>query len=367
MIRVGTPAEQLWHRVPGGTARASVETLQALAELDGIGLAAFAAWHRASERHRGGTLPVPVTHIPVPRPLLYESWIRFDRPSVDRWIGSTDVVWASTMVPIATSAPLVVTVHDLEFLDNPAHNSRRGRRFFPRAWEAARRRASLLVCPSAVVAADVVRHGGDRDRVRVVPWGVTAAETVDAETVERVRRRHRLPDRFALWVGTLEPRKNVPRLVAALGALDDPIPLALVGPDGWSVDGDDVLGPLGDRAHRLGAVSDHDLAALYRAATVFVLPSLAEGFGLCILEAMAQGTPVVTSQATATAEVAGDAAVLVDPTDPCAIASGIAAVLADDGDVAAMIERGHRRVAAHTWAATAEGYAAAFRCAADGS
>jgi glycosyltransferase involved in cell wall biosynthesis len=250
---------------------------------------------------------------------------------------------------------MVATVHDLAFLDRPEDSSRRGRSFFPRAWAATRDRAQLIVCPSQVVADDCHRRGVARDRLRVIPWGVSAPASAP-EAGDTVRRARGLPDPFVLWVGTLEPRKNLPRLVEAMVRLPQ-VHLAVVGPRGWNIDGADVLEPLGDRAHRLGFVDDHDLSALYRAASVFAYPSVAEGFGLPVLEAMAHGTPVVTAQATATAEVAAGAARLVDPDDPDSIAAAIDATLTEPETTEQLVALGRERAAELTWARTAEQYA----------
>ncbi len=354
LLRVAVPVEQLWHRVPGGTARATVETLRALAERDDLAMAPVAAWHRPSARDRGEDLG-PVVHAPLPRPVLYESWLRFRRPVVERAVGPVDVVWAASMIMVPSrSAPVVATVHDLGFLDRPEQSSRRGRQFFPRAWDAVRRYADHVVCPSRVVADDCVARGIDPARLTVVPWGVRPPETTEADA-GAVRARFELPERFVLWVGTVEPRKNLPRLVEAMATLPDEH-LVVVGPEGWNVDGTDLLAPLGDRVHRLGRVSEHDLSALYRAAAVFVLPSVLEGFGLPVAEAMAHGTPVVTSAGTATEEVAGGAARLVDPADTDALASAITAVTADPDRTDELVARGLDRAAALSWAATADGY-----------
>ena len=348
----------MWHRVPGGTGRATRQTLIALDSITSINTQGIAAWHRSSTRSRATELG-PVTFAPLPRRLLYESWLRLGRPLVEKHVGPVDVVWASSMIPVPTAAPLVATVHDLGFLDQPEHNSRRGRSFFPRAWTIVRQRARIVVCPSQVVADDCLRHGVDAARLRVVPWGVSAPICA-AEGAEVVRGAFGLPERFALWVGTLEPRKNLPGLVEAVRRMPG-LDLAVVGPAGWNLDGADVLAPLGDRVHRLGVVDDHQLSALYRAASVFAYPSFLEGFGLPVLEAMAHGTPVVTAEGTATAEVAGGAARLVDPHDPAAIAAAIEAALDDTEATEKLVVRGRRRAQELTWTATAERYADIFQ------
>jgi len=259
---------------------------------------------------------------------------------------------------------MVATVHDLGFLDNPERSSRRGRSFFPRAWAAVEERAALIVCPSRVVADDCARHGVDPARVRVVPWGV-GPPLCDQSEAEEIRDSFGLPECFVLWVGTMEPRKNLPRLVAAIDRLDGP-PLAVVGPSGWQLDGEDVLAPLGRRAVRLGEVDDRQLSGLYRSASALALPSLVEGFGLPVLEAMAHGTPVVTGAGTATEEVAGGAAELVDPTDVASIVAGLEIALRGDATTMRRVERGLERARHLSWSATACGYVAVFREAAGG-
>ena len=362
-LRVATLVEQFWHRIPGGTARATEETLAALIEAESVEPKLVSAWHRSSEGHRAPEALGPVTTIPLPRPALYEAWTRFDRPAVERWVGPVDVAWASSMIPIPSRAPLVATVHDLEFLTNPQLNSARGRAFFPRVWAATKNRAAMIVCPSRVVADECAANGVDTTRLRVVPWGVRPP-ICPHDDAGRIVAELGLPESFVLWVGTVEPRKNLPRLVEAMDRVDPDLSLAVVGPDGWNVDGDDLLAPLGARVHRVGRVDDYELSALYRSATVFALPSLAEGFGLPVLEAMAHGTPVVTSRGTATEEVAADAGALVDPTDPASIAAAIEAAASGNATTLQRIERGVTRAGQLTWEHTAARYTAIFEAVA---
>lgn len=277
---------------------------------------------------------------------------------IESIIGATDLVWASAMVVPSAAAPIVVTVHDLDFLDHPEWLSSRGRGFFPRAWQAAIERAALMVCPSQTVATACVAHGVEAERIRVVPWGVDSKRMIDQEATA-ARKHFGLPERYALWVGTLEPRKNLERVVAAVSQVEG-LNLAVVGPDGWSVDHEAVVAPLGDRAHKLGRVSEADLAGLYAAASVFVFPSLAEGFGLPVLEAMAQGTPVVTSAGTGTADAAQGAASLVKPDNVDEIADAIRSIVNHPAVALKMSESGLAVAAASTWTATARGYRDVF-------
>lgn len=362
MARVAVTVEQFWHKVPGGTGLATAQTLAALssgslASERSYSYVGVAARHGSAETPHLDP-PIPVSFSRWPRPALYEAWLRSGFASVESIVGDTDLVWASAMVVPSAAAPIVVTVHDLDFLDHPEWLSSRGRGFFPRAWRVATERATVMVCPSQTVEAACVAHGVEADRVRVVPWGVDSKRVTHKEANE-VRTRFGLPDRYAVWVGTLEPRKNLERVVAAVSQVEG-LHLAVVGPDGWNVDHEAVIAPLGNRAHKLGRVSQADLAGLYAAASVFVFPSLAEGFGLPVLEAMAQGTPVITSAGTGTADAAQGAAALVRPDSIDEIADAIRVIVNDQAVAKEMSDAGLAVAAASTWTATAKGYQDVF-------
>jgi glycosyltransferase involved in cell wall biosynthesis len=178
----------------------------------------------------------------------------------------------------------------------------------------------------------------------------------------RARAELDLPPSFLLFVGTREPRKNLPRLldaVASLGA--EAPPLVLVGPHGWGPDITEQLASMPVPPRELGFVAAARLHDLYAAATVVCYPSLREGFGLPVLEAMAQGTPVVTSAGTATEEVAGDAGVLVDPLDTGSIAHAIADLLDDPERSARLGELGRRRAGELTWERCASAHVEIYR------
>ena len=299
-------------------------------------------------------------HSLLPRLWLYESWHRFRRPSVHRVTGRVDVVHATGgVVPPAGSAALVVTIHDLAFLHRPGHFTKQGVRFLTRGFELTRRSADLIICPSEATAQDCVARGIEPDRVRVIPWGVTAHEVGPAD-LERVRTDYRLPDTFVLWVGTAEPRKNLRGLLAAMDRTEIDAPLVLVGPDGWGTDIGDLIEAATHPVRHLGVVPQRDLSAIYTAARVFAYPSLLEGFGMPVLEALAQGTPVVTSSGTATEEVVGDAGYVVDPSDLDGLAQRISELVTDEQRHAALSEAGRARAETFTWSATAEQTAAAY-------
>jgi glycosyltransferase involved in cell wall biosynthesis len=288
------------------------------------------------------TPPGPVRYFDVPMPFLYDTWQRLSRPKVTGF----DLVHATSPIMPATDLPLVATVHDLAFLQ-PGLHTRRGRSVFLRGLAILDERAKAVMCSSLNTADAVMAYGIDANRVVHVPLGVRVTPA-SADVMRRVVDRHRLPDEFVLFVGTREPRKNLRGLLGAMQHLDWSIPLVLVGPSGWGAD--DIAGVPNDRFIVTGMLSAEELAAMYELASVVAYPSLEEGFGFPVLEAMAHGTPVVTSLGTSTEEVAGDAAVLVDPRDPRAIAAGIRRALADDGS---LVAAGRERAALRSWDATA--------------
>jgi glycosyltransferase involved in cell wall biosynthesis len=304
---------------------------------------------------------IPVRALPLGRRVLYESWHAVRWPAVERATGPVDVTHATGLAIPATNAPLVVTLHDLAWERWPEFFTRHGVRFFRRSVHLTREQASVVVCPSEATAVDAVDAGLDPARVRIVPWGVDQT-TAAPEAVTDVRARHHLARPYVLWVGTLEPRKNVHAVVEGFQRLArTDLDLVLVGPEGWKQELPAAAAGLGDRLHVVGFVADADLRALYAGADAFCYPSLLEGFGFPVLEAMVQGTPVVTSRATATEEVLGDGGVAVDPRATDALAEGLEAVLADRERYAVAATR---RAARYTWGRTAEGLADAYRVAA---
>ncbi|MCS5679376.1 MAG: glycosyltransferase family 4 protein [Acidimicrobiales bacterium] len=357
VIRVAYLLEQCWHPVPGGTAVAAVGLARALADRPDIELVGLAARHRAPPP--GDLQPtVPVVHSALPRAALYEAWHRLGRPVVDRLVGWPDLVHASGGAVPATAGPLVATIYDLSWRHRPDWATRRGRRL-AESWLNDARRADRVVCPSEATRRDLAVAGFDENRLTVVPLGVELCD-VDPDRPAALRSARGLDGPFVLWVGTLEPRKNLPVLVQAMQQIPG-VPLVVVGPTGWRADPKAILGPLGDLAHFVGPVGEADKQAWYAAADVFCYPSLLEGFGLPVAEAMARGTPVVTAAGTATEEVAAGAALVVDPADPVALADAIASVLADQGLSARLAEAGRRRAAELTWPDAARAMAEVYR------
>ena len=351
-MRVAYTLEQCWHRVPGGTGVAAMRIAEAMAAQRDVTLLGVAGRH-AHVPSDPWSPPIPIGHLPIGGPLLYDLWLRRNWPKVERATGPIDVAHATTLIPCATDAPLVVTVHDLAFLHDPSQFTKRGNSIFRRSLDRIRERADLVLCSSQATMDDCVAAGVSADRLRLVPLGVESSR-VDATETARVRALYRLPERYLLFVGTVEPRKNLRGLVEAIGRLDDPLPLVAVGADGWG----DVDIPVGGDIRFVGFVPAADLGGLYAGAEVFCYPSEREGYGLPVLEAMVQGTPVVTSRGTATEETAGGAAVLVDPLDSNDIARGITEARTMRGSLA---QKGLERADKASWAETARLTADAYR------
>jgi glycosyltransferase involved in cell wall biosynthesis len=363
-MRVAVTVEQSWHVVPGGIATSTVELLRELVTLDSFEIVGVAAWHRRPPDD-AFVPPVPVHHLPLPRRALYEAWQWLGVPLVERATGPVHVVHDGGYVVPPSRAPLVATIHDLLFLTYPDHYPRHSLFVLRRGLELARRRARLVMCPSLTTMTACLDAGIESERLRVVPWGVRI-RTPSADRVRQVRHHYRLERPYILFCGTVEPRKNLQRVASAFRAINrGELELILVGPQGWKQDIRTEIAGLGGRARWLGFVPRNDLDALYANAAVVVYPTLAEGFGLPVLEAMAQGAPIVTSSGTSTQEVAGETALLVDPLDVDAIVAAIEQFL-DDRDLAARLGgEAKERAKTFTWARSAALTAAVYTEAAE--
>lgn len=344
MVRVAILVEQNWNTVPGGTARSVNRLIEDLLLDPTIEMVGVHGRH--GDRP---TLPLPdglpTAAIPIPGRLLTQLWNRIDRPAIERWTGAVDVVHAPGYLVPGSSAPGVVTIHDLAFLRNPEWFTPHGVRYFRRFLDRVSSGTDLVAVPSERTADDCRAQGIDDERLRVIPWGSDPVEVAPAD-VEEVRTRHGVPSNAILYVGTIEPRKNLDGLLAAMRHLPDRR-LVVVGPKGWGTT------DLGD-ATVLGALEDSDVAALMAASGVLAYPSHFEGFGLPVLEAMAQGTPVVVTKGTVPADLAAGGGLPVDTTDPEALAGALEAVLSNPDRRAAMSTNARLRSAEFTWAETAQ-------------
>lgn len=266
------------------------------------------------------------------------------------------------VAPLVLSAPMVVTVYDLSFLHFPDRLSA-VRRWYLRAFTALTcRRARRVLAISRSTAADLSRLLGiEPGKIDVTPLGYDKASfrPLPRESIEAFRSRHRLPGRFWLFIGTLEPRKNLPMLLRAFARVParDRLPLLLAGGKGWMAD--DVFKTiealeLSDSVKHIGFVPAADLPLWYNCAEAFIYPSVYEGFGLPVLEAMACGTPVITSDVSSLPEVVGEAGLRLPPTDEARWTEALRVSLGDDEWLAAARKLGLERAKRFSWARTAE-------------
>jgi glycosyltransferase involved in cell wall biosynthesis len=272
-----------------------------------------------------------------------------------------DLVHAVYFLPFFSGCPTVVTIHDISFERFPEFFSRRALLRDRTLIRSSARRATKVVTISESSRTDLIDlYGVADDRVVAIPLGVgDAFRPGPARVEDDVDRR---PVRL-LAVGTLEPRKNLVRLLDAVRLLarDLRIELRLVGPAGYQAHAirDRIAGSA--TVEFVGYIPDEDLAEEYRRADMLVYPSIYEGFGLPVLEAMACGTPVVTSTGGSLPEVAGDAAELVDPLDTVGLAAAIRRVATDLEHRSLLRERGLARAARFSWDRTAALHAALYR------
>ena len=277
---------------------------------------------------------------------------------------------ATSIGPLTTPCPRVMTVYDAILL---TMRSQYGfpHRVYHRVFSVlAARRAAAVIVPSAAAGAEIARvYRVSRERLHVAPLGVSPRfRRVPSPEREAVAARLGIGSRYILFVGAAPPRKNLVRLLEAFAhvrrGLDRPLQLVLAGPpqpqDATVGHAVTRLG-LGHDVRHIGWVADADLPALYSGADCLAYPSLAEGFGLPILEAMACGTSVLTSDRSSMAEIAGDAALLVDPLNVEAIADGLRRLIDGGAFVADLVARGYERVRAFTWERTAEITEAVYR------
>jgi len=314
---------------------------------------------------------------PGPRPLRL-AWEQLQLGPMVTVSGATVHHGPHYTMPRRCGIPSVVTVHDLSFFDEPRWHERSKVLLFRRAITRAAREAAVVICPSQFTAEALHRWCRVDAEVVVAPHGVDTVRFrpeepspgADGARLAALDSRMTPGRPFAVFVGTLEPRKDVPTLVAAFASVAERHPealLVLAGGRGWGSDAvDEAMASTGlsGRIVRTGYVGDEVIPALLRAATVVVYPSLYEGFGLPALEALACGSPLITTRGTAMEEVAGASALLVPPGDTDALAGALDAALEDTGDERAVSERrtlGFAIVDQHTWGHSTDLHIAAYR------
>jgi glycosyltransferase involved in cell wall biosynthesis len=277
------------------------------------------------------------------------------------------------VAPLFCPAPSVITIHDLAFLSFPQTFRRLNRAYLTWATRVSARRAARILAVSEATKQEIVRLLGVQPEKIVVTYDACDERFAPPEpgALAAFRARTGLPERFILFVGTLEPRKNLPTLIEAYSriARATDAPLIIGGGKGWLYDS--IFAKvesldLGDRVRFAGFIDAADLPLWYAAATVFTLPSLYEGFGMPLLEAMACGTPVVSTISSSLPEVVGDAGLMVPPTDADALGTALLRLLGDASLREELRERGLRQARRFSWRETAERTLVAYQDAFSG-
>ena len=333
--------------------------------------------HRPDVRVAGGVAaeaPFPLLaghrRIGLPTRLLYQVWNVSGRPRVDTLLGGVDIFHATNyFLPPVRRARRVLTVYDLSFLRQPELCSPRIVGPFSRHVRRFARAADAVLTCSEASRRDIVELLDIAEDRVTVAHGAVDDNFVPMErdkALALLQRTYDVRPPFFLFVGTLEPRKNVDGILRAfaMASRDMPHALVLVGETGWNAAEIEALAaPLiaAGRVIRPGYVPPCDLRAFYGGASVFIFPSRYEGFGLPILEAMACGCPVICSKRGSLPEVAGDAAVYVAPEDPAAIADAMRRVAGDAALAADLTEKGRVRAAAFSWRRSAQTVLSLYR------
>ena len=327
----------------------------------------FAGWSRNLSEHASR----------IPSRVFGPVSSRIGLPRAEWLVGTSDLFVATNYLPPPTrSRGMVLVVHDLAFETMPEtapHHDERWRRSFARCL----RRCSAVIVPSDATRLELfAHHEVDHDKVTVVAHGTDADafSPVPPPEVEAVRGRFGIPGPYVVFLGGLEPRKNLERLIQAFGMVEQTdVSLVIVGgavrwAPAYAAEVDAAIAALspGARARvvRVGYVDDVDRRALLSGAEILAYPSRAEGFGFPVLEGFAANVPVLTSTTSSLPEVAGDAAVLVDPEDPAAIAAGLRELLEDTDLRNVLRAAGTARVASFTWQRCARETAVVLRRAA---
>lgn len=295
-----------------------------------------------------------------PNRLFNASLAFLGTPTVERLTGEVDAVWLPNLNFVATKKPLAVTVHDLSFVRHPKFFSAK-QRLWHRLVDArgTLRRADAVIAVSEHTKADVAETFGiDPGRIHVVhPAAGHEFRPQSPADVARVRAAYGLPEHFFLFLGALEPRKNITGIIDAFSRVSGDAHLVIAGGNGWLYE--DIYrraksSPKADRIRFIGYVAEGDKPALYGAALGLIYPSFYEGFGMPPLEAMAVGTPVVASHVSSLGEVVGDAGLLVDPYVTGEIAEAMTAIATDDALSRMLRERGLARAKKFTWEESAD-------------
>ncbi len=361
MTSVAIHVDQLFFQAPGGIGTYVRNLVPALARQDAsLDVKLFHSRFAAAVSPEVWMRDFWVEELPSSIRTLYPRWDLAARPPLPASLRGCDLVHATNPAAVPPAGPnqkLVIAVHDLAFEYFPSMFPRRWRTLFRLGLRAAVRRADAIVTPSRNTAEDLLtKTKVAPEKLHVVP--LAASLNVGSDDPDDALTRLKIPRPYVLFVGTLEPRKNLVRLVRAyrrVAATGLPHALVLAGPMGWHHDAllrEIALAGPGDIV-LTGALTPEQLDAVYRAADVFAYPSVYEGFGLPVVEAMARGIPTVASNTSSIPEVSGDAALGVNPRSVREIAQAIESVLTDTSLAEQLARRGLSRADRFSWDETA--------------
>jgi glycosyltransferase involved in cell wall biosynthesis len=294
-------------------------------------------------------------------------WMQFILPSILRQVRPDLVHFTNYLAPVVGRVPYVVSFHDMTLSLVPQYHTLKKRLLTSSLIPFVARKAQRILAPSESTRRDILQIlRVDPARVVVIPYAAAPSFRPASEGPERLATSYGIRSPYLLYVGTLEPRKNLPRVLRAFARIAPSIPdqLVIAGDLGWNYE--PVLEEAGrpelrGRVVLAGYVKEDDLPLLYTHATAFVYPSLYEGFGLPVVEAMACGAPVLTSQTSSLGEIAEGAAILVDPEDEAALADGLRALATDSGLRSDLRRRGLARAATFSWERTGRETAAVYK------
>ncbi len=300
-------------------------------------------------------------------------WMQTMAPKILEELRPDVAHFTNSISPLKGVVPTVLTVHDMSLVSLPGYHPFRRRLFRP-LHAAALRRADAVITVSEASKSEILRLSGiPEERLHVIHEAASPAfrPIRDKASLGEIKRRYGLPDRFILFVGTLEPRKNLKRLIEAFAILKSGNRIAhrlvLVGMLGWGyreVRRAIERGGLGGEVQITGYVPFRDLPALYNLAEIFVFPSIHEGFGLPLLEAMSCGTPAVASSHESLMEVAGDAVLRADASDPASLAEAIARLAGSEFERERLSHLGLNRASLFSWESAARRTLEVYRQAA---
>jgi glycosyltransferase involved in cell wall biosynthesis len=357
---------------PTGVGMSCDQLLRALVARPDVTVKAFAVARRASTLRDRLPAGVPFRAVPVPARAVQAAWRHLNLPSAELVAGPASVVHGTNfVVPPPRNMATVVTVNDATPWKYPELCAPASRGYPPLVLRAVSRGAFVHTASHFVAAELAALIGVELGSIRVIPYGPPPTATVEPADKALAEPP------YVLAIGTVEPRKDYPRLVEAFAEVGREHPslrLVIAGAEGWGTQAlDRAVARWGDadRIVRLGYVDDDRRASLLAGARVLAYPSIYEGFGFPPLEAMAAGVPVVATAGGAVPEVAGDGALIVPVGDTAALAAALGRVLSDDDLRHDLVNRGRRRVAEYSWAATAEAmlglYSDAARAAGSGA